>query len=182
MPVSAPAPAFVASSPLLSAAYEAAVAVHAGPLGSGRTSIDHPIDVAALLHDAGYGEHVVAAALLHDVVEDDGMDLASVHDRFGARIGRLVGQLTEDGSEPSFARRKATLRQEAATDGHEAAAIFAADKLAIAVAHLREATVPDRRKREHYERSLEVLRAHHPEVPFLGQLASALAALRSLAR
>ena len=170
----APAPDFVGGSRLLTAAHDVASAVHAGPLGSGRVSLRHPVAVARLLHDAGYPAHVLAAALLHDVVEDGHIDARRLEGRFGQRITRLVEQLTEDASIPSFARRKETLRDRAAGSGHEAAAIFAADKLATVRSQLERGATPSPEKLEHYRRSLWILQARHPEVPFLDELAADL--------
>ena len=178
----APAPGFIAESRLLTAAHDVAAAVHGGPLGSGRTSLRHPVAVAGLLHEAGYPAHVLAAALLHDVVEDGSIDPGRLEERFGPRIARLVDQPTEDAAIPSFARRKATLRERAVGSGHEAAAIFAADKLATVRALLERGESPPPEKLEHYRRSLWVLQARHPEVPFLAELAADLRRLTAARR
>src|SRR5918995_610267 len=171
-------PAFAECFPLLQDAYAVAAAVHSGGLGNGHTSLEHPVAVAQLLHDAGYPEHVVAAALLHDTVEDGGPAVVHLRARFGSRVARLVDQLTEDPNIASFARRKETLRGTAAADVHEAAAIFAADKLTSARALLRAGGDAPPEKLEHYESSLSVLHDCHPEVPFLTELSAALLELQ----
>jgi (p)ppGpp synthase/HD superfamily hydrolase len=178
----APVPGFVGGSRLLTAAHDVAAAVHGGPLGTGRTSLRHPVAVAGLLHEAGYPTHVLAAALLHDVVEDGSIDLWRLEERFGPRVARLVDQLTEDATIPSFARRKATLRERAVGSGYEAAAIFAADKLATVRALLERGESPPPEKLEHYRRSLWVLQARHPELPFLPELAADLQRLVAAGR
>lgn len=175
---SASLPAFIDGSAMLEAAHTLAAGVHRG---AERTPIEHPVAVAELLDRAGYGESVVAAALLHDVVEDGGPGLAELEDRFGHRVAGLVGKLTEDGSIASFSLRKSVLRARAATDGHDAAAIFAADKLATVTSLLERGERAPAAKLDHYERSLLDLRAFHPEVPFLDELAAGLAHLRELA-
>ena len=46
---------------------------HAGQIRNGSGGmpyIDHPVAVAELLAEHGFGDEVLAAALLHDVVED----------------------------------------------------------------------------------------------------------------
>ena len=173
------APDYIAHSRLLGAAYEVASDVHAGPLGSGRVSLRHPVAVATLLHDEGYPEHVVAAALLHDVVEDGGLAPHAMEQRFGPQVAGLVARLTEDESIASYPRRKAALRSQAVGDGPEAAAIFAADKLASARSALRREGAPSARKLEHYERSLWLLKARYPELPFLAELEADLTRLRA---
>jgi (p)ppGpp synthase/HD superfamily hydrolase len=171
-------PDYIAPSGLLSSAYRVAAEVH----GSGRVPLRHPVAVATLLHDAGYPEHVVAAALLHDVVEDGGLGPDAMEDRFGPQVAGLVARVTEDESIASYARRKAALRSQAVGDGPEAAAIFAADKLAGVRSALRRTGAPPAEKLEHYERSLWVLQARHPDVPFLAELEADLTRLRARAR
>jgi len=176
------APPYIAGSRTLRSAYEVASVVHAGPLDSGRVSLAHPVAVATLLQDAGYPSHVVAAALLHDVVEDGGVPLDRIQARFGPRVARLVGRLTEDPAIRSFSRRKAALRTRAIDGGDEAAAIFAADKLATVQALLRRGEVPKPEKLEHYEHSLWLLRARQPSLPFLDELEADLTRLRARRR
>ena len=51
--------------------YEFAKAAHAGQTrDSGEEYINHPLGVAAILVDMGLDRTSIAAALLHDVVED----------------------------------------------------------------------------------------------------------------
>ena len=68
-------PGFVVESDRLSMAFAVARRAHSGHSrgGHGRPYLEHPIQVAELLRDEGYGEAVCAAALLHDVVEDSGL-------------------------------------------------------------------------------------------------------------
>jgi len=173
----ATAPGYIAPSALLRAAYDLATDVHA----AGQVPLRHPVAVATLLHDSGYPEHVIAAALLHDVVEDGGLGVEAIEQRFGPDVARLVALCTEDASIVSYTRRKAALRSRAVGDGAEAAAIFAADKLASARSALRRPDAPSARKLEHYERSLWLLKARHPELPFLAELESDLTRLRARA-
>ena len=93
------------------------------------TNIDHPAEVE-LLHDAGYDDEVVAAALLHDVIEDTDTDLTEVGDRFGPRVAELVCVMTEDASIEPYEERKAEHRARVSDHSARAAAIYAADKLA----------------------------------------------------
>jgi (p)ppGpp synthase/HD superfamily hydrolase len=174
-------PAFARRSARLTEAYRFARDAHEGSRRSGSTTIDHPAEVARLLHDVGYPEHVVVAALLHDVVEDTTTDVSEVAHRFGSQVASLVAQLTEDPGIPGYDERKGELRRRATTDGHHAASIFAADKLASAQALNARREVPARERLEHFQRTERLLRAAHPEVPFLDPLAEEIGRLRDRA-
>jgi hypothetical protein len=124
------APAFVCDSELLLRAFELARAAHAGQRRrSGGPYLEHPLGVAERLHEAGYGEPVLATALLHDVVEHAGLTVGEVVEGFGVEIGELVAVLSEDPSIDDWELRKRALRDQATDAGPEAAAIYAADKL-----------------------------------------------------
>ena len=166
-------PSFARSSTRLTDAYRFARDAHAG----GTTSIDHPAAVAELLHTTGYPEHVVVAALLHDVVEDSPGKACELADRFGPDVARLVAQLTEDPGIDGYDERKRELRRRAASDGHATASIFTADKLASARALNAAGRAADAAKLEHYQRTVRVVRRHHPEVPFLAALEDEVARL-----
>ena len=68
--------------------------------------------------------------LLHDVVEDSGLTIGEVTERFGPQVGELVAALTEDPSISDWEERKLALRERVADSGPECAAIYIADKLA----------------------------------------------------
>jgi (p)ppGpp synthase/HD superfamily hydrolase len=125
-------PGFVVASERLSLAFSVARRAHSGHTrgGHGRPYLEHPIQVAELLRDEGYGEAVCAAGLLHDVVEDSGLTVGDVAERFGSHVGGLVAALTEDTTIEDWEERKAALRKCAAESGPECAAIYIADKLA----------------------------------------------------
>jgi (p)ppGpp synthase/HD superfamily hydrolase len=163
-------PRFAESSRLVAEAYVFAYEVHEGPRRRGETRIGHPAAVAELLHDAGYDDEVLAAALLHDVIEDTDADAVELRDRFGERVAVLVAELTENPAIGDYAMRKAALRAQATGDGEQAAAIFAADKLASVQKLLVEGTTPDDAKLEHYRRTAEHLRRRYPDIVFVAAL------------
>jgi GTP pyrophosphokinase len=161
-------PDFVRGKPLLEGAYGLALAAHEGPRSQGDTSIGHPIAVAELLHEAGFGDDVVAAALLHDVIEDTSTNLAEVAERFGPEICALVREMTEDQGIGDYGLRKAEHRRRVARNGR-VSAIYAADKLA----NVRAIDDPEQESEErldHYRKTLETLSETHPGLPFLGDL------------
>ena len=174
-------PAFARRSARLRKAYRFAHDAHQRRRRQGGATIEHPAAVARLLHEAGYPEHVVAAALLHDVVEDTATGMDELADRFGPDIASLVAQLTEDPGIRSYDRRKRELRRRATSDGQDAAAIFVADKLASARHLNARGEVAEREKLEHYARTERAVRRTHPEMPFLDALAEEIARLRERA-
>jgi (p)ppGpp synthase/HD superfamily hydrolase len=104
----------------------------------GRPYIEHPEAVAELLLKQRCGDEVVAAALLHDVVEKSEREAGEVRERFGDQVADLVEALTEDETIPVYEDRKEEHRWRVAKAGPDALAIFAADKLTN-VMMLREA-------------------------------------------
>jgi HD domain len=125
-------PDFVLTSDPLSLAFFVARSAHAGQTrgGHGRPYLDHPIQVAETLDELDYPEPTIVAGLLHDVVEDSGLTVGDVVESFGVDVGELVAALTEDPSISDWEQRKAALRKEVSKAGSQAAAIYAADKLA----------------------------------------------------
>jgi guanosine-3',5'-bis(diphosphate) 3'-pyrophosphohydrolase len=87
-----------------------AAAKHEGHTRKGQNSspyIHHPIDVAVRLARAGVSDPaVLAAALLHDVVEDTDATLAEVGERFGSRVRDLVDAVTDDKGLPQRERKR----------------------------------------------------------------------------
>jgi (p)ppGpp synthase/HD superfamily hydrolase len=125
-------PAFVLASEPLSLAFFVAREAHAGQTrgGGGRPYLDHPVQVAELLHEQDASEATIAAGLLHDVVEDSGLTVGDVVESFGVEVGELVAALTDDPDIDDWEERKRSLREHVAEAGEGAAAIYAADKLA----------------------------------------------------
>jgi len=62
---------------------------------SGEPYITHPIAVAQILADLGIGPTTIAAALLHDTVEDTAYTLSMLHKDFGDEIAALVDGVTK---------------------------------------------------------------------------------------
>jgi guanosine-3',5'-bis(diphosphate) 3'-pyrophosphohydrolase len=128
-------------SDLVKDALETARRAHAGQLrhgSDGRPFIEHPLAVAEHLVKYRYSDEVLAAALLHDVVENSAVGIDEVRDHFGDVVADLVAALTEDETIPVYEERKEEHRWRVAEADPAALAIFAADKLTN-VAMLREA-------------------------------------------
>jgi (p)ppGpp synthase/HD superfamily hydrolase len=180
---------FVERSPLTRDALAFAADRHAGQTRDVDSIpfVTHPVEVACLLHEAGYPDEVVAAGVLHDVLEDTDVQPEELADRFGERVTGLVASVSEDQSIEGGAERKAALRRQVAEAGEEAGVIFAADKVSKA-RELRhrlgqgEVSEGDRSKLDHYRASLEMLHGLLPGHELLEQLRTELEGIRSSAR
>ncbi|MBN9141970.1 MAG: bifunctional (p)ppGpp synthetase/guanosine-3',5'-bis(diphosphate) 3'-pyrophosphohydrolase [Micrococcales bacterium] len=81
---------------LIERAYTAAERAHDGQTRrSGEPYITHPVAVAQILADLGIGPKTIAAALLHDTVEDTSYTLDMVRADFGDEIAMLVDGVTK---------------------------------------------------------------------------------------
>jgi (p)ppGpp synthase/HD superfamily hydrolase len=185
--------AAAARSPLVHEALATARRAHAGQVRNGSGGmpyVEHPIAVAALVEAEGFGETAVAAALLHDAVEDSAMTVEEIRAEFGAEVAGMVGALSDDESIESYRERKAEHRERVAAAGEEALAIYAADKLTNARtlgeavrregdAVRAEFKVPLELKAEVWEADLALAREKAPALPFLDPLETELGALRA---
>lgn len=176
-------------SPLVRAALEMAREAHAGQVrnaSGGRPYIDHPIAVAEHLARHISGDEVLAAALLHDVVEDSDLGVEDVRERCGDRVAEIVETLTDNATVEPYAMRKREHRDRVEAAGGDALSIYAADKLTnvkmLRDAHRkegqaaveRELKVPLVEKVEIWEQDLEMLRENAAENPAVRALASSL--------
>ena len=108
-----------------------AEAAHAGQTRKGASIepyIGHVAEVAASVAAFGGSEAQVIAAWLHDTVEDCGVSLDEINERFGAGVAALVGEVTDDKSLPK-AERKQLQVDHAPKKSDGAALIKICDKL-----------------------------------------------------
>jgi GTP diphosphokinase / guanosine-3',5'-bis(diphosphate) 3'-diphosphatase len=81
---------------LLNRAYVYAMKAHGEQRrASGDPYFSHPIEVAAILTDLKLDDATIAAALLHDTIEDTATTRAEIDQLFGPDIGTLVEGLTK---------------------------------------------------------------------------------------
>ncbi|MBY0561497.1 MAG: HD domain-containing protein [Hyphomicrobium sp.] len=73
---------------------------------TGEPYIVHPREVADIVSEVTSNPYIVAAALLHDVLEDTGVTKADLEAEFGGIIANLVDQVT-DVSKPEDGNRAA---------------------------------------------------------------------------
>ncbi len=86
-----------------------AIMAHAGQVRKSEVDkpyIIHPIGVAKILEEFGYDDHVIAAGLLHDIVEDTKYTLTDIRTLFGEDVANLVYTATEPDKSLSWEERK----------------------------------------------------------------------------
>jgi GTP diphosphokinase / guanosine-3',5'-bis(diphosphate) 3'-diphosphatase len=85
-----------ADTALIERAYATAERAHSGQKRkSGEPYITHPVAVAQILADLGIGSKTLAAALLHDTVEDTDYTLDMLRRDFGDEVAMLVDGVTK---------------------------------------------------------------------------------------
>ena len=94
-------------------ALRTALEAHEGQLRKGLEAVPyvvHPVHVAFMLARFCADDHVVQAAILHDVVEDcEGWTIARIEQDFGQRVSSIVAELTEDKSKSWDERKRAAV-------------------------------------------------------------------------
>ena len=95
----------------------------------------HPLEVAAIVGTMTDRQEVIAAAVLHDVVEDAGITMDELGEKFGARVRELVSSETENKREDLPPEQTWRIRKEETlavlknTDDMEILMLWIGDKL-----------------------------------------------------
>ncbi|WP_417391567.1 HD domain-containing protein [Gimesia sp.] len=152
---------------------------------SGIPYIAHPMSVCLILMKAGFDdESILAAAVLHDVVEDTELSIEDLQEHFSADIVRYVEEMTEEketeeGEKRSWPDRKRSHIEvmQQATLG--ARAIELADKLHNLEAMLFDLQTEDRQKFwGHFGASpVEIIQYYRSMIEAAGQSDSELKSL-----
>jgi (p)ppGpp synthase/HD superfamily hydrolase len=158
--------------------------------------ITHPFHVSAILLRYGFSTDVAIAGLLHDVVEDQGVDLGEIEERFGGRVAGFVAALSERKQDAHGVKRPWEVRKQEALEHMrqgdvEVAAIKVADAL-----HNARSTAQDVRRDgpetwqrfnrgpesqlDYYRRILEVGRERLGDHPMVDELAEAVGDLAQI--
>lgn len=116
-------------------AIDFATVKHSGQRRKNATSdpyINHPIRVMKLLSDAGITDvHILAAAVLHDTVEDTDTNVIELCSTFGEKIASIVMEVTDDKSLSKVARKQGQIDHACGEEmTMEAMLVKLADKLA----------------------------------------------------
>lgn len=181
-------PSFVAELPITRAALDFAAERHDGQRRDtdGAPFILHPLEVAQLLRGRDYPDEVIAAGVLHDLIEDTDVRSGDLRERFGDTVADMVVSVSEPPGGGTYAERKARLRDRVAEASADAVAVFAADKVAkarefrLGLVRAGDATVVDSDKLDHYWACLELLEQRLGHVPLVRQLRFELEALALL--
>lgn len=93
--------------------------------------IVHPVSVALIVSRYTNNDDVLAASLLHDLLEDTTYSAKQMKSDFGSRVLRLVSEVSEPSDRQlGWAMRKDRYLDTLATASHEALLIACADKIA----------------------------------------------------
>ncbi len=122
---------FLEPLPRSRAAVQYAVERHSGQrrVADHAFFVVHPLEVASLLARSGYPDHVVAAGVLHDVLEDTDAQRWELEVQFGPQVAELVAAVSDDPSIDGEEQRKDELRERVRHLGGYPAALYAADKI-----------------------------------------------------
>jgi (p)ppGpp synthase/HD superfamily hydrolase len=116
---------------IIDRAIELAVKAHRKQVRKGtRTAyITHPFAVGVILAKAGCSEGVIAAGILHDTVEDGGVNLSRLRKEFGEKVACIVEKCTEPDKRRSWSKRKQYILDSVDRAGIEVKFVVCADKL-----------------------------------------------------
>lgn len=122
---------------LISKAMHFAIDAHKGERrkGEGEPMVLHAMETAAIVSSMTRDEEVIAAAVLHDTVEDSGILLSEIEVAFGVRVATLVAAETENKRRDFPPEESWKLRKEEAiavvqnTEDMAVKMIFLGDKL-----------------------------------------------------
>jgi len=122
--------------------------------------INHPISLASLLTNEGAvtDANVIAAALLHDTVEDTDATVEDIKELFGKNICDIVIEVTDNKSLPSPERKRLQI-ENTAQISHKAKLVKLADKISNLQDMLERPPVKWslQRKQEYFDWAKEVI-------------------------
>lgn len=98
---------------MIKKAVEFAAKAHEGAYRKGTAIpyITHPLETAVIVSQMTSDEEVIAAALLHDVIEDAGVRYEELEAMFGVRVAALVQEESEDKSKTWYERKSLTVQR-----------------------------------------------------------------------
>nr|WP_275695487.1 HD domain-containing protein [Fredinandcohnia sp. SECRCQ15] len=91
--------------------------------------ISHPISVGLILMKAGYRDELVAAAILHDTVEDTELTLNDIEQTFGRTLSTIVEGCSEPDKSLTWDERKEHTIEFLKTAPEDIRVVSCADKL-----------------------------------------------------
>ncbi len=91
--------------------------------------VSHAAGVGTILSRHGFGEAVVAAGVLHDVIEDCGITHGELSEKFSSEVADLVRHVSEEDKSLSWEERKSAYLEHFSHKPWEAQAITLSDKI-----------------------------------------------------
>jgi GTP diphosphokinase / guanosine-3',5'-bis(diphosphate) 3'-diphosphatase len=153
---------------LLTRAFDYAAQAHSGQLRqSGQEFIYHPWGVAKILAGLQLDEATLAAALLHDVVEDTSTDIEEVRAEFGDEVANLVEGVTK------LTRVKFQSREHAEAENYRKLIVAMAEDLRVILIKLADRlhnlrTIEYLGKQKQLQKARETLEVYAPLAHRLG--------------
>lgn len=139
---------------LLTKAIAYANKMHAGTCrkGTDMPYIVHPLEVMHNLYLMKAGKALMAAGVLHDVVEDTDATIADIEKNFGKEIAELVNSHTEQNKELPWEKRKVIAMEEERNLPKEMQMLALADKLSNIRAMHRDSQIYGEKLWERFNR------------------------------
>ncbi len=153
---------------LVTRAFRFAAAAHEGQRRrSGEPFITHPVGVATICAELRLDEQTIAAALLHDVVEDTEIDHEAVRDEFGEEIATLVDGVTK------LTRVQFQTREQAEAENYRKMVVAMAEDVRVILVKLADRlhnlrTIEYLGKQKQVQKSKEALEVYAPLAHRLG--------------
>jgi GTP pyrophosphokinase len=153
---------------LLTRAFDYAAQAHSGQLRqSGQEFIYHPWGVAKILAGLQLDEATLAAALLHDVVEDTSTDIEEIRGEFGDEVATLVEGVTK------LTRVKFQSREHAEAENYRKLIVAMAEDLRVILIKLADRlhnlrTIEYLGKQKQLQKARETLEVYAPLAHRLG--------------
>jgi (p)ppGpp synthase/HD superfamily hydrolase len=178
---------FLSHLPLTRKAVRYAAKRHGGQrrVADGAPFVLHLLEVASLLDRSGYPDEIVAAAVLHDTLEDTDASRNQLEVGFGARVAEFVAIVSDDPAIQGDEERKDEVRERVRNAHNEAVAVYAADKISkVRELRLFMSRNPDDPQIEirlrRYRKSLEMLESQIPHSRLTELLCFELDAIEAL--
>src|SRR5215475_15967086 len=153
---------------LLTRAFTFAARAHEGQQRrSGEDFINHPWGAAKICAELRLDEQTIAAALLHDVVEDTGVELDTLREEFGDEIAALVDGVTK------LTRVQFQTREQAEAENYRKMVVAMAEDVRVILVKLADRlhnlrTIEYLGKQKQIQKSKEALEVYAPLAHRLG--------------
>jgi guanosine-3',5'-bis(diphosphate) 3'-pyrophosphohydrolase len=153
---------------LIARAFKVAAAAHEGQQRrSGEPFITHPVGVATICAQLRLDEQTIAAALLHDAVEDTATEIGTIREEFGDEIAQLVDGVTK------LTRVQFQSREQAEAENYRKMVVAMAEDVRVILVKLADRlhnlrTIEYLGKQKQIQKSKEALEVYAPLAHRLG--------------